>query len=171
MKQKQSLILVLILLFSSAWVWSQTAKVAPRVTYPDITMQLVDEAAHSSQRTAVVTVTETEYDLSDQTTSLISTSTPVMASTVNTTSVPDVTAQTVGTTVTKSIGDPVSKSALAQAGAHFHYQLDNQPIIESHSTIMTFGNLSSGPHQISVFLVDDSERKLTSVTNVTVKIP
>ena len=45
------------------------------------------------------------------------------------------------------------------------------PLAMLLASIMTFGNLSSGKHTISVFLVDNNEQRLTSVASVDINIP
>ncbi|PWT89692.1 MAG: hypothetical protein C5B54_08510 [Acidobacteria bacterium] len=56
-------------------------------------------------------------------------------------------------------------------GAHLHYQVDNGPIVVSPSKTMSFANLSSGSHTITVTVADANHQPISEPQTLNVTIP
>jgi hypothetical protein len=68
--------------------------------------------------------------------------------------------------------DPGAVKEQPQPGqGHIHYQLDNGPIIATTSTKLSFHELSSGPHKITVMLAGNDHQPLGPQETLTVNIP
>jgi hypothetical protein len=68
--------------------------------------------------------------------------------------------------------DPAAMNEQSQQGqGHLHYQLDNGPIIATPSTKLSFHELSSGPHKITVMLAGNDHQPLGPKETLTVNIP
>ncbi len=62
-----------------------------------------------------------------------------------------------------------SRSSLA--AAHFHYQLDNGPIVATTAKTLEFANLTSGSHTITVYVADASHTPISEQKTLTVTVP
>jgi hypothetical protein len=68
--------------------------------------------------------------------------------------------------------DPASVNEQARDGqGHLHYQLDNGPLIATTNTKMSFHELSSGAHSVTVSLVGNDHAPLGPQQTLTVHIP
>jgi hypothetical protein len=82
-------------------------------------------------------------------------------------------AATVEVTVTGvSLIDPAKVREIPKAGqAHFHYQVDNGPVIATTTTKLSFHELSSGQHTITVMLAGNDHKPLGPQQTLTVTVP
>jgi len=70
------------------------------------------------------------------------------------------------------IVDPASVNEQAKEGqGHLHYQLDQGPVIATTNTKMSFHELSSGMHQITVTLAGNDHKPLGPQQTLTVNVP
>ncbi len=70
------------------------------------------------------------------------------------------------------IVDPGSVNEKAVNGqGHLHYQLDNGPIIATTATKLSFHELSSGPHSITVALAGNNHAPLGPSATLTITVP
>lgn len=68
--------------------------------------------------------------------------------------------------------DPAASGERPQPGqAHFHYQLDDGPIIATTAPKLSFHELSPGRHTISVVMADNAHRPLGPRQTLSVTIP
>jgi hypothetical protein len=68
--------------------------------------------------------------------------------------------------------DPAAVYEQPQPGqGHLHYQLDNEAVIATTSTKLSFHELSSGVHKITVRLVGNDHKSLGPREVLTVAIP
>jgi hypothetical protein len=68
--------------------------------------------------------------------------------------------------------DPASVHEKAKAGeGHLHYQVDGGPVIATPSTKLSFHELTSGDHKITVVLAGNDHRPLGPQDTLTVKVP
>ena len=68
--------------------------------------------------------------------------------------------------------DPAAVNEQPQSGqGHLHYQLDNGPIIATTTTKLSFHELSSGPHKVTVMLASNDHQPLGPKETLTVNIP
>jgi hypothetical protein len=68
--------------------------------------------------------------------------------------------------------DPAAVHERSQPGqGHLHYQLDNGPVVATTSTKLSFHELSSGVHKITVRLVGNDHKALGPREVLTVTIP
>jgi hypothetical protein len=58
-----------------------------------------------------------------------------------------------------------------QGQGHLHYQLDSGPLIATTATKLSFHELSSGPHKVTVLLVGNDHQALGPRETLTVTIP
>jgi hypothetical protein len=58
-----------------------------------------------------------------------------------------------------------------QGQGHLHYQVDSGPLIATTTTKLSFHELSSGPHKITVMLVGNDHQALGPRETLTVSIP
>lgn len=58
-----------------------------------------------------------------------------------------------------------------QGQGHLHYQVDSGPLIATTTTKLSFHELSSGPHKITVMLVGNDHQALGPRETLTVTIP
>jgi hypothetical protein len=80
---------------------------------------------------------------------------------------------TVKVTVTgATMTDPAVAKEKPKAGqAHLHYQVDNGPIIATTTTKLSFHELTSGEHKITVVLSANDHSPLGPQETLTVRIP
>lgn len=68
--------------------------------------------------------------------------------------------------------DPASAKEKPKAGqAHLHYQLDNDPIIATTATKLSFHELPSGQHTIKVMLAANDHSPLGPEQTLNVSVP
>jgi type II secretory pathway pseudopilin PulG len=68
--------------------------------------------------------------------------------------------------------DPAAVQEKPQQGqGHLHYQVDGDPIIATTATKLSFHELSSGEHKITVMLVGNDHKPLGPQETLTVAIP
>jgi hypothetical protein len=68
--------------------------------------------------------------------------------------------------------DPAAVNEQPQQGqGHLHYQLDTGPVIATTTTKLSFHELSSGSHEITVMLVSSDHQPLGPRVTLTVNIP
>ena len=68
--------------------------------------------------------------------------------------------------------DPATVGNVAQAGqGHLHYKVDDGPVIATTATQLTFQELSTGSHQITVWLAGNDNQLLGPYQTFTVRIP
>jgi outer membrane murein-binding lipoprotein Lpp len=68
--------------------------------------------------------------------------------------------------------DPAAVNEQPQQGqGHLHYQVDTGPVIATTSTKLSFHELSSGAHEITVMLVSSDHQPLGPSETLTVNIP
>jgi hypothetical protein len=68
--------------------------------------------------------------------------------------------------------DPAAVHDQTQQGeGHLHYQVDSGPLIATTTTKLSFHELSSGPHKITVMLVGNDHQALGPRETLTVTIP
>jgi hypothetical protein len=68
--------------------------------------------------------------------------------------------------------DPAAVHDEPQQGqGHLHYQVDSGPLIATTTTKLSFHELSSGPHKITVMLVGNDHQALGPRETLTVSIP
>jgi hypothetical protein len=68
--------------------------------------------------------------------------------------------------------DPAAVNEQPQQGqGHLHYQVDTGPIIATTTTKLSFHELSSGAHEITVMLVSSDHQPLGPRETLTVNIP
>jgi hypothetical protein len=68
--------------------------------------------------------------------------------------------------------DPAAVNEQPQQGqGHLHYQIDTGPVIATTTTKLSFHELSSGSHEITVMLVSSDHQPLGPRETLTVNIP
>lgn len=68
--------------------------------------------------------------------------------------------------------DPAAVNEQPQQGqGHLHYQVDTGPVIATTTTKLSFHELSSGSHEITVMLVSSDHQPLGPRETLTVNIP
>ena len=68
--------------------------------------------------------------------------------------------------------DPAAVNEQPQQGqGHLHYQVDTGPVIATTTTKLSFHELSSGAHEITVMLVSSDHQPLGPRETLTVNIP
>jgi len=68
--------------------------------------------------------------------------------------------------------DPAAVNEQPQQGqGHLHYQVDTGPVIATTTTKLSFHELSSGSHEITVMLVSSDHQPLGPRESLTVNIP
>jgi hypothetical protein len=68
--------------------------------------------------------------------------------------------------------DPAAVNEQPQQGqGHLHYQVDTGPVIATTTTKLSFHELSSGAHEITVMLVSNDHQPLGPRETLTVNIP
>jgi hypothetical protein len=68
--------------------------------------------------------------------------------------------------------DPAAVHEQPQQGqGHLHYQVDNGPVVATTATKLSFHELTSGAHEITVMLVGNAHQSLGPRETLTVNIP
>jgi hypothetical protein len=68
--------------------------------------------------------------------------------------------------------DPAAVHGQPQQGqGHLHYQVDNGPVVATTATKLSFHELTSGAHEITVMLVGNAHQPLGPRETLTVNIP
>jgi hypothetical protein len=68
--------------------------------------------------------------------------------------------------------DPAAVHEQPQQGqGHLHYQVDNGPVVATTATKLSFHELTTGAHQITVMLVGNAHQPLGPRETLTVNIP